>query len=257
MPYQLVRGVRLYFEEHGSGPCLIVAHGMLGSVATASVVNAARLAERGLRVIAYDARGHGLSEYSERPEDYSWAALAEDLRELMDALGIPRATVCGTSMGAGTALLLALTHPSRVEGLILRSPPPFGEDLLPVRRRMGSLASLCRYFGVPLTARLVGWLSNDADQARLIGAQRRAALLPLIDGLLFAGAQLPRPRLPEIHARTSILSHSGDALHPLRSGELLRASIPGASLHVAPSAEYWKQNPDDFCELVASFVKAE
>jgi len=69
MPYQLVRGVRLYFEEHGSGPCLIVAHGMLGSVATASVVNAARLAERGLRVIAYDARGHGLSEYSERPED--------------------------------------------------------------------------------------------------------------------------------------------------------------------------------------------
>ncbi|HKO53767.1 MAG TPA: alpha/beta hydrolase [Polyangiaceae bacterium] len=257
MCYTLVRGVRLYFEEHGSGPCLVVAHGLLGSVATASVVNAARLAESGLRVIAYDARGHGLSEYSQRHEDYSWAALAEDLRELMNALGIERASVCGTSMGAGTALMLALTQPSRVERLILRSPPPFAKDLLPVRRRMSSLASLCRYLGIPLTAGIVGLLSGSLEQARTIAAQRRAALLPAIHGLLAAGAQIPSDRLSEVRAPTFILCHRGDAMHPLRSGELLRAGISGASLHIAPSAEYWRENPNAFCKLVASYVKAD
>jgi pimeloyl-ACP methyl ester carboxylesterase len=255
MPYTLVRGVRLYFEEHGSGPCLIAAHGMLSSVGSASVLNAARLAESGLRVIAYDARGHGLSEYSERREDYSFAALAEDLHELMNALGIERASVCGTSMGAGTALLLALSHPTRVERLILRSPPPFAEDLRPARRQMGSLAVMCRYLGVPWTARIIGLLSGNAEHAHTLARQRGAALVPAIRGLLFDGAQVPIDRLPEIQAPTLVLGHPGDAMHPLRSAELIQTRVRGASLRVAASAEHWQKNPDQFCELVASFVK--
>lgn len=257
MPYVQVRGVRLYFEEHGSGPCLITAHGLLGSVATASVMNPARLAEGGLRVIAYDARGHGLSQYSSRPEDYSWAGQAEDLHELMNALGIQRAAICGTSMGAGIGLVLALSQPARVERLILRSPPPFGEDMRPARRRMGWLASSCRYLGVPLTSRIVGALSGDTEQARMIAAQRRAALLPAVRGLLFDGAPIQSHRLSEIRTPTLILSHPNDVMHPLRSGELLRTSIAGASLNVAPSAEHWKQYPDAFRDLVVSFVKRE
>jgi pimeloyl-ACP methyl ester carboxylesterase len=257
MPYTLVRGVRLYFEEHGTGPCLIAAHGMLGSVGTASVVNAALLAKSGLRVIAYDARGHGLSEYSQRSADYSWAALAEDLHELMNALDIERAAVCGTSMGAGVALLLALTQPARVERLILRSPPPFAEDLPPVRRRMGSLAVMCHCLGVPLTARIIGLLSGDAEQARTVAAQRRAALVPAIRGLLFDGAQIPVDRLQEIRVPTLIFGHAGDVMHPLRSAELLRSRLLEASLRSVPSAEHWKQHPEQFSELVASFVKGD
>jgi pimeloyl-ACP methyl ester carboxylesterase len=256
MPYVNVRGVRLYFEEHGSGPCLIAVHGLLGSVATATAMNAAKLAENGLRVIAYDARGHGFSEYSKQPEDYSWLALSEDLLSLLNALGIERAAICGTSMGAGVALMLALTQPARVDRLVLRSPPPFGEDILTALRRMGSLAWMCRYLGVPLTARVVGLLPRNSEQARMIRAQRRSALLPAIRGLLFDGAPIPTERLPEIRVPTLILSHRGDAMHPLRSGELLHARIPGASLHVAASSEHWKRNPDAFCEFVAAFVKS-
>jgi len=93
MPYVSVRGVRLYFEEHGSGPCVIAAHGLFGSVATATVMSATKLAAQGLRVIAYDARGHGRSDYTERSEDYSWSALAEDMHQLMNALGVERAAI--------------------------------------------------------------------------------------------------------------------------------------------------------------------
>jgi pimeloyl-ACP methyl ester carboxylesterase len=255
MPYVQVRGVRLYFEEHGSGPCLIVAHGQLGSVQTASVARAAALAANGLRVIAFDARGHGRSEYSRRSEDYSWAAQAEDLHQLLNALDIERASVCGTSMGAGVALMLALSQPARVERLVLRSPPPFAEDLRAVRRRMGALAWLCRGLGVSLTARIVGLLSRDAERARMIASQRRAALWPAIRGLLFDGEQIPTYLFSSIQAKTLILCHAGDPMHPVRSGEVLQASIAGASLQVAPTAEYWQHNCDAFCALVASFVK--
>jgi len=257
MPYVSVRGLQLYYEEHGSGPCVLTAHGMLGSIATATVMNASKLAARGLRVIAYDARGHGRSEYTERHEDYSFHALAEDMHQLLNALGIERASICGTSMGAGVALMLALTQPTRVERLILRSPPPFAEDVRPARRKMRALAAMCRYLGVPLTARIVGMLPGGAEQAQLISTQRRAALLPTIRGLLFEGAPLSNERFGEIRVPTLIFGHAGDALHPLRSGKLIRDSIPGASLHVADSAEYWKQNPDEFCRRVASFIKAE
>jgi pimeloyl-ACP methyl ester carboxylesterase len=256
VPYANVRGLRLYFEEYGAGPCVIALHVQLGSVATATVMNATLLAANGLRVIAYDARGHGRSDHTERRDDYSWASHAEDLHQLMNALGIERATICGTSMGAGVALMLALAQPRRIERLILRSPPPFGEDLVPARRRMGSLAQMCRYLGVPLTARIIGMLPSNAEQARTVAAQRSAALVPAIYGLLFDSAPIPIERFSEIHVPTLILSHPDDAMHPLRSGELIRDSIVGASLRVASSAQHWQQNPDAFCELVASFVKA-
>ena len=257
MPHVTVRGVRLYFEEHGAGPCMIAAHGLLGSVATATVMSAEKLAAQGLRVIAYDARGHGRSDYTERYEDYSWHALAEDLHQLMNALGVERAAICGTSMGAGVALMLALIEPTRVGRLILRSPPPFAEDLRPARRQLSALATLCRYLGVRLAADIVGMLPGGAEQARLISTQRRDALLPAIRGLLFDGAPIPTERLGEIHAPTLIFGHQNDAMHPLRSAELIRDSIPGASLQFVDSAQHWKQNPDEFCRLVASFIKAE
>lgn len=255
MPYAEVRGLRLYFEEHGAGPTLIVAHGLLGSVATATVMNASKLAERGLRVIAYDARGHGLSEYSRRSEDYSWAAHAEDLDGLMNALGIDRAAICGTSLGAGAALMLALNQPHRVERLILRAPPPFAEDSGAARRQMGLLSTLCRYLGVSLTARIIGMLPGRADHARMLAAQRSDAMLPAIRGLLFDGAPLPQQRLHEIRVPTLILAHPNDAMHPLRSSKLIRDEVPGATLHVTDYAQYWPEHIDEFCDRVASFVK--
>ena len=63
MPFIHVRGVELYYEEHGSrsDPHLLMAHGLMGSVAVMESFSErpAAIAARGLHVIAYDARGHG------------------------------------------------------------------------------------------------------------------------------------------------------------------------------------------------------
>ena len=66
MPYVRVGGIDLYYEAHGTGPRVVMlAHGALGSIdfAATSGLKASTLAARGLRVIAFDARGHGRSGF--------------------------------------------------------------------------------------------------------------------------------------------------------------------------------------------------
>ncbi|MEU5261012.1 alpha/beta hydrolase [Amycolatopsis sp. NPDC021455] len=69
------------------------------------------------RVVRYDARGHGDS-----PGPAPGFSHHDDLRQLLDALGIDRAVLVGSSLGSRTAADFALSHPDRVEGLVLASP---------------------------------------------------------------------------------------------------------------------------------------
>jgi pimeloyl-ACP methyl ester carboxylesterase len=260
MPYVHVRGINLYYEEHGSGPPLVTLHGLMGSVAAAgaSGLGAAELAAHGLRVIAYDARGHGRSGHSTRPADYTWAALAEDLGGVLDALGLEQTSLYGTSMGAGVCLMYALSRPERMQRLVLRSPPPFELDMTPARLRLGLLALFYTCLGTPLTARLAARLPKRSEAERmraLIRDQGRAGIVPAIRGLLFDRAQLPLERMSEIQCPALILAHAGDVQHPLRSGELLLERMPQAELDVAPSVEHRRANPEALTRSIAAFVR--
>src|ERR1700733_11793325 len=125
MPYVNARGIEVYYEEHGSGPHhLLVAHGLFGSVSLSSSC-AADIAALGMHVISYDARGHGKSGYTRRSQDYCRRAQAADMRGLLEALGLKRVSIFGSSMGAGTALMFAIDYPDSVTSLVLRSPPGF------------------------------------------------------------------------------------------------------------------------------------
>jgi len=58
-----------------------------------------------------------------------------------------------------------------------------------------------------------------------------------------------------IEAPTLILTHPDDPLHPLRSGEILRARMPGAQLLVAPSRSYWQENREVLTQVVAAAAR--
>ncbi|MBI5288945.1 MAG: alpha/beta fold hydrolase [Chloroflexi bacterium] len=266
MPYISVRGVSLYYEQHGNpgAPRVLVAHGLMGSVAYANRLGqrADAFAERGFYVTAYDARGHGRSGYTTARADYRWGALAEDMHAFIDALGLAPVTVYGGSMGAGTALALALAHPRDVERLALLVPPPFAEDLPPVARTFGALATSYRLLGVPLTARIAEALARRrmqdpaavAELRRFLGAQRRAAVVPAIRGLLLDGAQLPVEQFHEIQHPTIIFTQPEDPIHPLSSGEVLRCEVSKARLVVAPEPDYWNNHAVDLMDLITSFA---
>lgn len=122
MPWASVNGAELYYELHGHGPPLLLSHSGWNDARQWDPVLPA-LARR-WQVVLYDRRGCGRSR---SPTDrYTWELWRDDLRALMDRLGIEAAYVGGCSYGALLSLELALAWPERVRALILESVTPDG-----------------------------------------------------------------------------------------------------------------------------------
>jgi pimeloyl-ACP methyl ester carboxylesterase len=114
-------GVEIAFLDEGGGEPIVLVHGF----ASTKEVNwvqpgwVSTLVQNGRRVIALDNRGHGASSKLYDPAAYRTEVMAEDVRALLDHLGIERADVMGYSMGARIAAFLALRHGPRVRSAIL------------------------------------------------------------------------------------------------------------------------------------------
>jgi pimeloyl-ACP methyl ester carboxylesterase len=113
--------VTLAGEEAGEGIPVVLLHGLTAT--RRYVVMGSRALERaGHRVVAYDARGHGVSTGPDDPDAYDYDDLVDDLRAVMDDRGLERAVLAGASMGAHTAVRMALDEPERVAGLVIATP---------------------------------------------------------------------------------------------------------------------------------------
>lgn len=112
-----VAGLRTRYLEEGEGPAVILLHGAsLGSAADVFRRNLAPLADFGLRVIAYDQPGFGLSD---DPPDWGIAFRTSFILKFMDALGIDKAALVGHSQAGNMAAEVALLHPDRVSKLVV------------------------------------------------------------------------------------------------------------------------------------------
>jgi pimeloyl-ACP methyl ester carboxylesterase len=109
-------------EAAGEGPPLVLLHGL--SATRRNVVQGSKhLLRRGYRLIAYDARGHGISEPGPR---YEYSDLVGDLDAVLARLDLERAVLVGSSMGATTAMAFALEHPDRVPAMVQITPAYVG-----------------------------------------------------------------------------------------------------------------------------------
>ncbi|MBI4082314.1 MAG: alpha/beta fold hydrolase [Candidatus Lambdaproteobacteria bacterium] len=117
MPHASVNGIRLYYEQAGSGTPLVFLHEYGGDYR--SWEPQLRHFARRYRCITFSARGYPPSAIPERQEQYSQEIAVEDARGLLDALGIERAHLCGLSLGANTALHFGRAHPGRTLSLAL------------------------------------------------------------------------------------------------------------------------------------------
>ena len=106
--------MELFAQEYGSGRPLIILHGLLGSLDNWHSLS--RRFSSSFHVFALDQRNHGRSPHS---EEFTYEAMAADLREFFHHRAIPSAFVLGHSMGGKTAMRLALDNPELVEKLIV------------------------------------------------------------------------------------------------------------------------------------------
>jgi pimeloyl-ACP methyl ester carboxylesterase len=150
----VLHGHRVFFRSAGSGPALVLVHGITSTSATwANVLP--YLAER-FTVIAPDLLGHG--ESAKPRGDYSLGAYASGIRDLLLALGHDRATFVGHSLGGGIAMQLAYQFPEHCERLALVSSGGLGREI----------NALLRAVSLPGSELVLPFLVDD----RVVGAGR-------------------------------------------------------------------------------------
>ena len=125
MKYLDLHGERVAYLDEGSGEAVVLLHGIAGSSQTWRAL-IGRLSRR-YRVIAPDLLGHGNS--TKPRSDYSLGALSALVRDILDELGIARATIIGHSLGGGIAMQFVYQHPDYVERLVLIGSGGLGPDV--------------------------------------------------------------------------------------------------------------------------------
>jgi pimeloyl-ACP methyl ester carboxylesterase len=246
--------VELCLDTFGSpaDPAVLLIQGMSGSMLWWEEDFCARIAAGGRFVIRYDHRDTGASvSYPPGRPGYTGADLGGDAVGILDALGVPAATVAGISMGGAIAQLIALDRPERVTALVLIATTAGGDDL-------PGMAPRLRAHYAELTP--PDYTDRDAVIAHLLAEHRvhagshpfdEAAVRELIardvdrtvniesamtnHALAESGGSW-RSRLGSITAPTVVLHGTEDPLFPYPHGEALARAIPGARLVPMPGA---------------------
>lgn len=159
LQFRTVHGYRRAFRIAGSGPAILLIHGIGDNSTTWNGVHA-KLAQR-FTVIAPDLLGHGQSD---KPRaDYSVAAYANGMRDLLSVLDIERVTIVGHSLGGGVAMQFAYQFPQLVDRLILVSAGGVTKDVNIVFR-LASLPMGSEAMAATVAAGAAGSANRRADR---------------------------------------------------------------------------------------------
>ena len=269
--YVTVDGLQIHYRTAGSGPPLILIHGIGANLFTWRIVFDA-LAQA-YTVYALDLKGHGLSD-KPGSGDYSPFGMADVVAGFMEALGLESARVIGLSMGGAITLALAARHPARVRQAVVISPAgyPLDYHIMPVVAHLAGtrLGSAIGAFMVRQRSLIEFYLrQNYYDPDRMctpevVDGYFLPLLTPGTDGIV---ARLARDfgqtsiahRLRDIAAPVLILWGQHDAIIPMHWGHRFQQDIPDAELVVFPKCGHCLQEeqPEQFLETVHAFFQRD
>ena len=233
--YVPVAGARLYYEQYGQGPPLLLLHGN-GQSIQAFNQQIGSLA-RHFRVIAVDTRAQGKSPDA-TTGPLSYRLFAEDMRQLLDSLHLRKVAILGWSDGGNTALELALHYPTYVSRLVL-----MGANLFPTDQALDPALLTILRRQVPLLQAEKGPAART--QARLYQ-------------LLLTEPQLTFADLARIQAPVLVLAGDHDLVLDAHT-RAIAAHLPHASCFIFPDASHnapWEV-PTEFNERTINFLTSK
>ncbi len=228
MPKLTRDGVAIHFEIHGEGPAILLSHGYSATCRMWDGQIAA-FKDR-YKVIVWDMRGHGESDYPTDPAAYSEALTAADMAAILDAAGEPSAIAGGLSLGGYMTLAFHLRHPARCRALMLFDTGP-GFKKNEARDAWNKRA---RDRGDDLDARGLAAL-GASDEVRMSQHRSAAGLAGAARGMLTQENDGAIRSLETIAVPTLVLVGANDT-NFLAATDYMAAKIPGAKKAVIPDA---------------------
>jgi 3-oxoadipate enol-lactonase len=248
----------LYFRERGSGPSLLLVHGLMVTGEMFEPV-IEHFATRH-RVIIPDLRGHGQSRGL--PPPYTAKQQAGDLCRLLDHLGIKSTAVLGYSHGGTIAQQLVLDYPERCNRLVLACTYAFNRATFREKLEGHLVPFFIRILGMRRFAKFVisqGLQQLDKERVDwilgLIADQDRELMLSAWKETMTFDS---RHRLAQIKCPTLIIAASKDEAVPLHHAKMLHDGITGSQLVIVNGANHaliWTHS-DKFMRLVDKFLLA-
>lgn len=256
-----VRGIELAYTDAGAGPAVVFLHGFPFD-RTMWRGQVERLSED-FRVIAPDLRGHGGTTATREPA--TMEEMADDVVSLLDELNVPRAVVCGLSMGGYVALALYRAHPSRVRALVLADTraKADAEDARRAREENARRA-LAEGMSPIVDSMLPKLLSQHTreTEAEVVARVREMMLGITPEGAAAAlrGMALRRDQtdlLTSIDVPALVVVGSEDAVTPPSEAESMHAQIEGSRLRVIEGAGHVSnvERPEEFDRALTEFLE--
>jgi pimeloyl-ACP methyl ester carboxylesterase len=252
-------GHRLVYDEYGAGERpIVLMPGLLFSRRMHQPL-AEALAERGHRVLCLDLLGHGDSDRPKEMWEYSMTTFGGQALGLLDHLGIERAVLGGTSLGANSALEAATRDQSRVKGLLIEMPvldnallgcaigfTPLLVSLTfgaPVTRPLSRVARMVPRRGPLLGKMLLDWVSQDPKPSASV-----------LQGLFFGRVAPPGEIRRTLKPPTLVIGHPRDPIHPFSDAGMLVEEMPNARLIDASSIVELRVAPERLTAEIADFA---
>ncbi|HKA46316.1 MAG TPA: 3-oxoadipate enol-lactonase [Burkholderiales bacterium] len=233
-------GIDIHYEIEGSGPWLTMSHSLACNLHMWDPQMKALIGK--YKVLRFDTRGHGQSSAPEG--EYTLEQLADDVKGLLDTLGIRKTHWAGLSMGGMIAQAFALKYPGVFQSMVLadttsRRPPDAAQmwgDRIKTAQEKGMAAlvesTLARWFTEP-------YRKARADVMERIGKDIRATPVAGFVGCCHAISKVDYlDRLKEINCPALVLVGEDDHGTPPEAARTIQQNLPGSELKIIPSAAH-------------------
>jgi pimeloyl-ACP methyl ester carboxylesterase len=249
MPYIDRDSVHIYFEDHGSGPAILLSHGY-SATSRMWQRQVEALATR-YRVLTWDMRGHGESDSPDAPALYSEAATVEDMAAILQHCGVESAVVGGLSLGGYMSLAFYLRYPEQVRALMLFDTGPGYRN--PEAR--GGWNRLAERRAQVLEADGLDALRGGGDEVRMSLHHSAAGLAYAARGMLAQFDARVIDALPHIAVPTLVLVGARDEAF-LVASNVMATRIPHAAKVVLADAGHAANldQPAAFNQAVEQFL---
>jgi pimeloyl-ACP methyl ester carboxylesterase len=269
-----LHGHRAIYRIAGSGPPVVLIHGMVNSSRHWESV-ALRLADA-YTVIAPDLIGHGDSATPRG--DYSLGAHAASIRDLLTAIGIEKATVVGHSLGGGVAMQFFYQFPQRTERLVLVSSGGLGHEVSPLLRG-AALPGATVLLALATRPRVLAALLHASERLQQRGSGKsvylravaralqplkepgaREAFLQTLRSVIDVRGQRvsARDRLYLLSAMPTLIAWGGrDHTIPLSHGRHAHEAAPGSRFEILPRAAHFPhlEDPEGLAAVLRDFIE--